>query len=915
MARFTFAAGNARGLRRLPSYALGGLATLVVPRTRAVWVFGSGTGPGEGALPLYRAARKRLPQTVRLVWLGSDPTEVARAQGLGLDSVLKLSVHGLWLTLRAEVAVVTHGLGDVNRYGVRGSLVVQLWHGIPLKRLHLDAPVALSASSWWRREVIRRGYRAVGRQIGVFPVSSALVAPRVTTAFGLSPGTVVVTGDPRDDVLLSGDPTARRTAAKTQLQEAVGTLPAGPVILYAPTWRDGDPDPGAPDEREWGAIARCLDSIDGALIVRTHPLGSGDYTAGPARSPRVRLLDAQAVSDLTPVLPAFDVLVTDYSSAALDFVLTGGTVVFLAVDTASYLSSRGLYEPYGDITGGQHAVTWADALGRLMALVEGGEQAATLRAHSAWLRQRYFDHLDGRGTERVLAHVLYRTGRGAAPGTSGIRRPMVTAVELTDDRVEIVIDPGAAAVTGVALVGARDQVVAVQKPGDKRDVRWVLPLLVERWGSPGLALPSGDYRLVLDGVGGGGDRLEVGPSVEASRLCPLFRVRAVAAAGGLVLRIAAPLTDDEVLDARRRRFRLSDLRPRRLEEAVFFESFYGRSASDNPAGIDRALARLRPEVTRYWSVTDRSVAVPPGGVPVVEYSRQWWQVRASARIYVLNDWLRWSFRKRIGQHVLQTWHGSMLKRLALDRPGRTPRQDFAAVRQALRWSAVLAQNEHSASILRSAYAFRGPVWVTGYPRNDVLVDPTRAAVVRGLLGVAPTTRLVLYAPTWREDREEMVDHVDLVAFTARLPAHHVLLVRGHSRTLAHGRELRADKLLDVTRYPDVVDLLLVADVLITDYSSLMFDFSATGKPMVFHAPDRDHYGEVLRGFYFNLLEQAPGPVVETEDELLEAVLRAEDTRADHAGRYAAWQARFTPYEDGSAGERTVRHMIERGWFG
>src|SRR4051812_37327863 len=179
MAKFTFATGNVQGLRRIPLYVIGALATLVVPRTDRIWVFGSGIGPGEGALPLYRLARARLGSDVRLVWLATTPAELARACELGLDTVLKLSARGLWLTMRARVQVVTHGQGDVNRYGARGGFLVQLWHGIPLKRLHLDSPAALVAANPITGFLVKRGHRAIGRQIRLFPVSSERVVSRL----------------------------------------------------------------------------------------------------------------------------------------------------------------------------------------------------------------------------------------------------------------------------------------------------------------------------------------------------------------------------------------------------------------------------------------------------------------------------------------------------------------------------------------------------------------------------------------------------------------------------------------------------------------------------------------------------------------------------------------------------------------
>lgn len=908
MAAFTFATGNAQGLRRLPLYLLGAIATLFVPRTGRVWVFGSGIGPGEGALPLYRLAREQLDADVRLVWLATTDDELARARGLGLDAVAKLSARGFWLTMRARVQVVTHGQGDVNRYGARGGVLVQLWHGIPLKKLHLDSPAALTAPGRLRRAVLIRGFRTVGRQISLFPVSSERLVGRIASAFGVAPERVVVTGDPRDDVLLHGSATERRVAARALVEDAVGPLPPT-VVMYAPTWRDGDTDPATPDTDTWDAIAEWLERVDAVLIVRSHPLGRGSYDAGPERSSRIRLLDATRLADITPALPAVDHLVTDYSSMAYDFSLVGGTMVFLAADVTDYVESRGLYEPYWDFTDGRHVATWPHALELLDALVRGEPTTlAAAQAHTTWLREEHFDHLDGRATERVFAEIRRRLGGAAEPLPSPRRRPTVTAARIDPDRLHLTLDPGGTELRSAYLDGPRGRVEATLADGSLE-----FGLLVTRWGAAGLALPSGDYRLTVV-TDAATTRVDVAAALP-SALHELFRADLQHRDGGLVLRIAAPLADDERGGAAQRRLRLRYALPvSTLENAVYFESFYGRSASDNPAGIDRVLARLRPDVRRYWSVSDRSIPVPTGAVPIVEHSREWWRVRAAARTYVINDWLRWTYRKRRGQRVLQTWHGTMLKHLALDRPHTTPRTRFATRHQSGLWSALLAQNDYSAEIFRTSYAFDGPIWTTGYPRNDVLTDAARASEVRTRLGIGDDAHVVLYAPTWRDDRTELVDYLDLSEFAADLPPSHVLLVRGHSRTLGHGRDLRGDRLMDVTSYPDVADLMLIADVLVTDYSSVMFDFASTGKPMVFFTPDIAHYRDVLRGFYFDLPADAPGPLVRTRAELL-AVLADPGANADaYAARYAVWRQKFTPHDDGHAAERVVQRLFDEGWL-
>ncbi len=451
----------------------------------------------------------------------------------------------------------------------------------------------------------------------------------------------------------------------------------------------------------------------------------------------------------------------------------------------------------------------------------------------------------------------------------------------------------------VALVGARARVEASSITGRGKTWRAVVPLAVSRWGGPVLPLPAGEYEL---------------EGAAASTALPLTQLSSLRASlDGSRLRVGPPIDpaydSGEAQDALERRYAT---RPGGLENAVFFESFYGRNASCNPLAIDRELSARRPEVTRYWSVVDLSVQVPGGAIPGVEGSPEWWRARGAARLIVVNDWLRRRFERRRGQHVLQTWHGTPLKRLALHRTfpwgrGFDPRRLLAVVRESRRWDMLLAQNPYAERILRKAYAFLDrPIWVEGYPRNDVLVTGDGAAT-REALGIRPGERVVLYAPTWRDDREEMVEFLDLASFAASIDA--VVLVRGHSRTLIPGRDATGPRVIDVTGFPDVSQLLLAADALVTDYSSVMFDFSVTGKPMYFLVPDLEHYRGELRGFYFDLSAVAPGPVVRTQEELVTAF--ASDAGA-YAERYAAWRARFNARDDGHAAERVVARILDQG---
>ena len=295
----------------------------------------------------------------------------------------------------------------------------------------------------------------------------------------------------------------------------------------------------------------------------------------------------------------------------------------------------------------------------------------------------------------------------------------------------------------------------------------------------------------------------------------------------LRLRVLAPRRADELASFHQQRlwnrYRTVDWQPR---EALYFESFYGRNATCNPRALDAEVARSHPHLTRYWGIDDASIPTPAGAVPVVRGTREWWESRATSRYVVANDWLRRQFRPQPFQVVLQTWHGSMLKRIGLDRPNLPAVKQRVILSERSKWDLLLSQNSHSTEILRSAYAWERPIMEEGYPRDDAL-STADGADVRARLGIPPDKIAVLYAPTWRENLTSMVTFLDLASLTRDLGEDYVLLLRGHSRTVAYGGNITLPGVIDVTTYPDITELFLASDVLVTDYSSVMLDFSVT----------------------------------------------------------------------------------------
>ena len=411
MASFSFGAGNARKLAAVPLYVLGRIATFVIPRSRDAWVFGCGAGIGDGALALWRAADAAGTAST---WLVGSAREAAEADAAGIPHVRKGTWRGFWRTARARVVVVTHGFGDVNRYAVSGAFIVQLWHGIPLKRIGLDSPETLRVPrvleraplvAGLARRALRMMFAGAARRIRILPAASHLVRGRLESAFGLSDAHIVVSGEPRVDVLSQGTPAQRRSRARDDIHRLTGADVTSRFVLYAPTWRDGGPDPAVPTAAEWREIIDVLDDADATLLVRSHPLGAGAYVP-PLPTARVRALGSDVASDITPLLPGMDVLITDYSSLAFDAGLVGLPVVYLAPDVAEYARTRGFYGRFEDVAGPAIPTTWLAATERLRTVLTDDAALAEERGRSEGLSRHVHAFRDGNNTERVLRAIL-----------------------------------------------------------------------------------------------------------------------------------------------------------------------------------------------------------------------------------------------------------------------------------------------------------------------------------------------------------------------------------------------------------------------------------------------------------------------------------------------------------------------------
>ncbi|GAA2747874.1 bifunctional glycosyltransferase/CDP-glycerol:glycerophosphate glycerophosphotransferase [Kitasatospora cinereorecta] len=347
-----------------------------------------------------------------------------------------------------------------------------------------------------------------------------------------------------------------------------------------------------------------------------------------------------------------------------------------------------------------------------------------------------------------------------------------------------------------------------------------------------------------------------------------------------------------------------------------YAAYWHRGYACNPAAIYEKAKELAPQVRGVWVVENRErAAALPAGVPyVIVNTPAYLKAMATAKYFVNNVNFPHTMAKRAGTVHVQTQHGTPLKAMGMDlrdRPGAADGMDFDRLLEGVaRWDYLVSPNPHTSTEFSRAFPGRYELLETGYPRNDRLANatPEECAAVRERLGIAAGQRTVLYAPTHRENRGGFVELLDLPELARRLGPGHTLLVRAHYFHTGGPGDLTAGpeaaEIVDVSAHPVVEDLYLAADVLVTDYSSMMFDYAVLDRPVAIFAPDWEEYRRV-RGVYFDLSAEPPGPFTTEPEALAEALLAGDPEPAVRA----KFRERFCPWDDGRAAERVVSRVF------
>jgi len=360
-----------------------------------------------------------------------------------------------------------------------------------------------------------------------------------------------------------------------------------------------------------------------------------------------------------------------------------------------------------------------------------------------------------------------------------------------------------------------------------------------------------------------------------------------------------------------------------MDNWILLESFLGKNYSDSPKYIYEYLAKNYPGKYKFiWVIDKKNTKIPYKHTKVKRFGIRYCYYLARCKYYVFNgrqpEWMK----KREGNIFLQTWHGTPLKKLVFDIndiSSASPKYKQQVFKQSRAWDYLIAPNAFCSETFRRCFMFENEMLETGYPRNDILNDPNRDAIaikIRIKIGIPTNKKTILYAPTWRDDefytkgQYKFELHLNLQTLRQQLGDEYVILLRTHY-FIADVLDVSAYKgfAYNLSRYDDISELYLISDILITDYSSVFFDYANLKRPMLFFTYDLEKYRDVLRGFYFDIEKVVPGPLLYTTEEIVEAVKNIDSVFDEYSQRYQEFYQRFCEWEDGHATEKVVKSVF------
>ena len=362
---------------------------------------------------------------------------------------------------------------------------------------------------------------------------------------------------------------------------------------------------------------------------------------------------------------------------------------------------------------------------------------------------------------------------------------------------------------------------------------------------------------------------------------------------------------------------------------IIFESFHGKQFSCSPRAIYEYMNENKMNYKMYWSV-DRKYAPQfhQFDIRMVQrFTLKWLFLMPRAKYWITNSRLPGWLPKPKRTIYVQTWHGTPLKKLAADMdevhmPATNAEKYINNfLKEANKWDYLISPNAYSTQIFRRAFGYTKRIIESGYPRNDFLIHNNNKEAIEKIkqkLFLPLNKKIILYAPTWRDHhyyakgKYKFEIQIDFNQLKKELADDYIVLLRLHY-LIAEELDLSAYKnfVFDFSRHEDIRELYLISDILVTDYSSVFFDYANLKRPMIFFVYDIDEYRDKLRGFYFDFEQNAPGPLVKTTDDLITEIKNLERNNLAYTDEKKAFFEKFCSLEDGSACERVVNEIFHK----
>lgn len=347
---------------------------------------------------------------------------------------------------------------------------------------------------------------------------------------------------------------------------------------------------------------------------------------------------------------------------------------------------------------------------------------------------------------------------------------------------------------------------------------------------------------------------------------------------------------------------------------IVFESMWGTKYSCNVQALYEYIDKNYPEYECIWFFEDPRTPIKGNGKRVRRGSEEYWHYLATAKYFVNNVNFETAYVKRKGQVHIQTMHGTPLKTLGLDVKADFPTEKSVEqyIEKCKRWDYLIVQGKFMKGKAKRCFKFNKKILKTGYPRTDSLYKKSEKKIlkIKEDLGIPTDKKIILYAPTWRvKNKFDMM--LDIEKMKSHISDDYILLVRLH-HLCSSGYTIPEDGefVFNLNNYRYVDDLYLISDILITDYSSVMFDYALLNKPMLFFTYDLEQYCDDLRGLYVDFKNEAPGPILYTSDEVVEAIENIDDVMKKCAPKIKAFKKKYLTYEDNLSSANVVKKVLK-----